>query len=92
MYLCYRSIKYRLEGAIGAIKNGQSRETPNIGHPRNRTKTNKTNRTTHKKKQKKIATVSTVWYSSFIILFIGQSLRRVGRWVIRICKLKDIYM
>jgi hypothetical protein len=85
--LCYRGIKYRLEEAEGAIKNGIFRETPNIRHPRNRTKTNK------KKKKKKLqldfGTVGRVWYSSFIILFIGQSLRRVGRWVIRICKSKD---
>jgi hypothetical protein len=82
--LCYRGIKYRLEEAEEAIKNGIFRETPNIRHPRNRTKTNK-----KKILQLDFGTVGIVWYSSFIILFIGQSLRRVGRWVIRICKSKD---
>ena len=35
----------------GAIKNGQSRETGNIGYTRHRTKTNKTKNTTQKIKK-----------------------------------------
>ena len=34
----------KLEKTEGAIKNGQSRDTGNIGYTRHRTKTNKTNK------------------------------------------------
>ena len=37
-----------LEKTEGEIKNGQSRETGNIGHRRHRMKTNKTKNTTQK--------------------------------------------
>jgi Sec-independent protein translocase protein TatA len=40
----------RLEKIKGAIKNGQSRETANIGYTRQRMKTNTTNNTTQKTK------------------------------------------
>jgi hypothetical protein len=39
-----------LEKTEGAIKNGQSRETGNIGHTRHRTKTSKANNTIQKTK------------------------------------------
>jgi hypothetical protein len=41
----------RLEKTKGAIKNGQSRDTDNIGYTRQRTKTNKTKSTTQKTKK-----------------------------------------
>jgi hypothetical protein len=41
----------RLEKTKGAIKNGQSRDTDNIGYTRHRTKTNKTKSTTQKTKK-----------------------------------------
>jgi hypothetical protein len=40
-----RYCKYLLEKTVGAIKNGQSRKTGNIGHARHKTKT-KTNKNT----------------------------------------------
>jgi hypothetical protein len=43
-----------LEKAIGAIKNGQSRKTDNIGYTRHRTKINKTKNTAQKNKTKKM--------------------------------------
>jgi hypothetical protein len=41
----------RLEKTKGAIKNGKSRDTDNIGYTRHRTKTNKTKSTTQKTKK-----------------------------------------
>ena len=40
-----------MENTEGAKKNGQSRETDNIGYARYRTKTNKAKNTTHKNKK-----------------------------------------
>lgn len=60
--------------------NLDAHETVGIWH---RTQTNKTKNTAHKTKQVlhlDFGTVSTVWYSSFIILFIVQSLKKVVRW------------
>jgi len=73
MYLCYRGIKYRLEETEGATLGKQDTRRRQIKQTAQ-----------HKTKQKILhldfGTVSTVWYSSFIILFIVQSLQRVGRW------------